>query len=333
MTTHERRRVVSIRRAAATTVAALLLAGLLNADTLDRHAQRLEFGWRHDVATAVTSRLASLSRALRLDLPRRAVDDLLGQEHDRQSVATPRPTPSVLPTSPPSARPSPTAGPSASPSPFSREHPLWVHVAGDSVSHEFGQELVKLTEHGAGLTRAQAEFRYSSGLTRPDYFDWPSQLRKALAADPAPRAVVVMFGANDAQGIMTGSGAASFGSTAWIAEYRSRVAALMDELLARGVRVYWVGQPIMRPSRFDQRMTLLNGIYAEEAAKRTGVSFVSTRAMFADDAGRYTAYLPDESGKRTLMRAPDGIHLSAAGGRRLARAVLDLIGTDFSLRH
>ena len=47
-----------------------------------------------------------------------------------------------------------------------------------------------------------------------------------------PRAVVVMFGGNDDHGFMTGlpegREVGAFGTASWTAEYRRRVAAIMD---------------------------------------------------------------------------------------------------------
>ena len=316
---------VPLRRAAGVTFAALVLAGLLNADTLDQHAQRLAFGWKHDAATAVTTRIRDVSHALLLDRPRRALDDLLGRAH--ATPDRPKPGPQPMPTgSPqPSTRPTPTPTETVSPA-----NPLRVLVAGDSVSRELGQQLVKLAGPDP-LVAASAEFRYSSGLTRPDYFDWRAWLRDAMSQGRPPQAVVVLFGANDAQGILTDSGAARFGSTDWIREYRSRVAAVMDELVRSGARVFWVGQPIMRPTSYDKRMQLLDEIYRSEAARHAGVSYIDTRVLFSDADGHYAARLPDGSGKEVLMRAPDGIHLSAAGGRRMASFVLQHIREQWEL--
>jgi hypothetical protein len=175
------------------------------------------------------------------------------------------------------------------------------------------------------------EFRYSSGLTRPDYFDWFAAAASAIATD-TPEVVVVMFGANDAQGIQTAAGPAGFGTEAWIAEYRARVAAMMDLLAAGGRTVYWIGQPIMRSESFAERMALLDTIYREEAARRPDwVRFVDTWSLMADAEGNYAAYLPGADGSPVLVRRSDGIHLTEAGAERIAESVLAMIGADFDL--
>lgn len=181
-----------------------------------------------------------------------------------------------------------------------------------------------------GVVAADHELRYSSGLTRPDYFDWPATLR-ALVGRQDPEAIVIMVGANDAQGIQTPSGPEPFGTEAWVAEYRARVAALMDELDDGERTVYWVGQPVMRSGSFDERMRLLTEVYRTEAARHPGVRFIDTYAHFAGADGAYSAYLPDASGRPVLVRRDDGIHLTGAGAERLAAVLMAAIDEDWEL--
>ncbi|HUP73024.1 MAG TPA: GDSL-type esterase/lipase family protein [Acidimicrobiales bacterium] len=146
-------------------------------------------------------------------------------------------------------------------------------------------------------------------------------------AEEAPEAMVVMFGANDAQGMALESGSERFGSPTWLAEYRRRVGALMVQLTAGGRSIYWVGQPIMRSEGFSARMATLNEIYASEAASRADVTYIDTWTLLSVD-GAYSAYI-DDGGGPTLMRQSDGIHLSRAGGDRVARAILTAIHADW----
>ena len=122
----------------------------------------------------------------------------------------------------------------------------------------------------------------------------------------------------------TSHGVLDFGTAAWDAEYAARVAAVMRQVTAAGVRVYWVGQPVARSSSYSHRMAALDAIYRAQAARHAGVTYVDSWPLFTDSHGGYAAYLPTSSGL-TLMRLPDGIHLTRAGGDRLARAVMALV--------
>jgi hypothetical protein len=50
---------------------------------------------------------------------------------------------------------------------------------------------------------------------------------------------------------------------------------------------------------------------------------VDAWALTSDANGAFTHYLPDETGALVLARGEDGVHFTAAGGRVLARAVLE----------
>lgn len=307
---------------------ALGLATLLNAQPLLDTAQGLPFGWKRDVAVAVMERVADASAALRLDVPRRELDQALG--HEAAPAPEPQPTPTVAPTpgATPTATPTVTPSPTASRVPTSAD-PLRIRVAGDSMAQAPGQSLIRFAAAN-GRARAVLDFRFSSGLTRPDFFDWPGHLAEALTMKRPPEAYVVFFGANDAQGMRTSHGVLDFGTTAWDTEYARRVAAVMDQLTAGGARVFWVGQPIARSSSYAQRMKRLDGIYAREAAKHPGVRYVDSWSLFTTPDGRYSAYLRTDDGL-TLMRLADGIHLTRAGGDRLARVILAEIGREWRL--
>jgi hypothetical protein len=209
------------------------------------------------------------------------------------------------------------------------EAPLRLFMAGDSMGIAFGGALAR--QAGAtGLIAATYEARGSSGLTRPDYFDWRARLARALEEDQ-PEVVVLMFGANDSQGIRAPDGAVFQTLTdGWRAEYRRRVAAVMDMLVAPGRLVIWVGQPIMASSGLSERMADINTIYREEAALRAeaGVLYLDSWPLFTGPDGEFETYLPDADGEIVQVRAGDGIHLARAGAEHLARAVLERLDTE-----
>jgi hypothetical protein len=325
-------------------LAALGVAALLDAEALHQTATSQPFGWRYDVATAVTEPLVEVSRALHLTEPRHWLEDLFDRPSTRPLSAAPAPT-TTLPPATTSTAAQPTTTEPGTPTTISTtttttvpvfalrtptaDDPLRVLVAGDSMTESAGPALVDALA-ATGVVRSTRELRYSSGLTRPDYFDWPARLRQ-LAAEERAEAIVLWVGANDAQGIQTSNGPAGFGTDAWVAEYRARVAALMDELTRDGRIVYWLGEPVMRSSEFDDRMRLITRIYREEASRYPGVRFIDTRALFAGPDGSYSAYLPDADGQPVLVRRDDGIHLTAAGADRLAPAVMDALRSDVPL--
>lgn len=308
------------------TLGALLLVALLNCEDVVRAAQRLPFGTERTISLRLANADHTVSHALLLDRPRQALDRLFGHEHRAGSSALPP----VQPTAPtaPTVRPS-TPGVTVPERPTAAQ-PLHVYLGGDSVADQVADSFVRMAED-TKVIRVVAEGRISTGLTRPDYFDWPGRLQKTVTSKSPPQVVVVMFGANDVQPIMTPSGPAHVGTAAWLKEYRRRVAATMASLSAAGVDVYWVGQPLMQSSYFNGRIGELDAIFASEAARHPHITFVDTRPVLADAHGHYAAYLTDESGNKVLVRAGDGVHLTVAGARRISGAILTAIGRHWQL--
>jgi hypothetical protein len=330
----EERRLMRPRQLLVVALVGLGLALLLSARSLERSAETSPFGARRSVEMAVLRPVVAVSQHLGLDRPRAALSALLGRPDAGGPVSTPL-TAALPPALPPvrvatsgvrlripTARPSPASTP-ASP-PRSATDPLRLWVGGDSVAGFLCYGMQALAERDPTMA-VRAHFQISTGLSRPDYYDWPAHLAEDLAA-ANPEVVVFLVGANDDQPLQAADGSvAEFASPTWIAEYGRRAGALMDQVRRQGRTLVWVGLPVMRSRDFGARMDVIDDTVRRQAARRSGVEFLDSRPLFADAAGAYAAYLPDNSGAVTLMRAPDGIHLSVQGGMRLAGAVLQVV--------
>lgn len=169
----------------------------------------------------------------------------------------------------------------------------------------------------------------STGLSRYDYVDIGAKTRRQLDEQPIDVAII-LFGTNDAQGISLDGQIHDFGTPGWKAAYARRVDDLVALLRARGVQVYWVGLPRMKRDSFEGKMTLINDVVSARM-KALGVPYIETRALTANADGEYEAYLPGDGGKRVLMRAHDGIHMSMAGYLRIAQPVLTRLKADAGL--
>jgi hypothetical protein len=335
-----KRRTMRPRKLAVTLAVAAAGALLLNAGSMERSADTSAFGLRRSAALAVLHPLAVVSHALGLDRPRAALDTVAGNDgpigasgssHDIAD-GSPQTAGSLLPVAAGAiaAHRAPSADKVIAARVPTTTNPLRVWVGGDSVAGFFGFGVDDLAS-SMGTVAAHSHYQTSTGLSRPDYFDWPAHLEQDMRAYD-PEVVVFLVGANDDQPLEVGNQVDDFGSDGWKAEYARRVGAVMDRLLAEHRTVVWVGQPVMRAADFDARMQVMNAIYQQEAARRTGAIYFDSRPVLSDAGGGYRPYLPDPSGTMTLMRAPDGIHLTPAGGRRLARAVLDTVLTELAGR-
>ena len=317
-------------------VVALLGGGVLNAQALTEAAARQPFGFARTVSVIAATPFRGVAGLLGLDAPHTilsraaagatGVAPPVGSQPDAAADApvTEEPTPAVDPNAV-ATRPTETATSRGNPT---RKDPLRVWVGGDSLTSEFGPAL---SDRLARTKRAKAdvEFRFSTGLARPDFFNWPGRLR-AIAEKDDPDVFVVMFGANDGQNIEVRGEVLAFGSAEWRQEYGRRVDLVMDRLGNEGRSLYWVGQPIMRSPDFDAKMQALNDVYREQARGRDDVEYVDTRQLFSAGGG-FAAYLRDGSGTSVLMRQQDGVHLTRAGGERLTTVVYNKIAKRWEL--
>ena len=326
-------------------VGALLLGGMLNGSALLHTASSLQPGWNRDVAMAGAQLLVDTSEILHFDVPRELIDRGLGRAPTTTlPVATPEPTATttmVGTTTTPAGTTAPQGSTTTNPTTITTtlpgvftptpESPAHLWVAGDSLTERFGPALVNLMAD-TGVIESRRNVEYSTGLTRPDFFDWPRHLERELTENPTD-ILVFMVGANDGQPIKTTAGWIPYGTEEWVDEYRLRVAVTMDLVTDLVPTTYWIGQPIARSDEYSAKMALMNEIYESEGARRPNVRYVDTWALFSDIDGNYSAYLPDETGTDVLMRISDGIHLTVDGGNRLADQVRQVIGDDWPLPH
>jgi hypothetical protein len=229
-----------------------------------------------------------------------------GGSSSDQAAATSRPSPAA------SALRTPTA-----------DEPLRMAAYGESVGGGALLGLKLLTEDREDV-KVHRYVTVASGLTRPDFFDWPAYLEQDMEKRKQPfEAVVLMFGANDGQDTKVDGKQLAFGSGSWKAMYGERVGAVMDYYLQNGVhRVYWAGMPRMGIGWFNDRMELMNGIYEAEAKKR------APRVEYVD---AWTAVDAPAKTYQAEYRQDDGVHLTVEGGTKAAQAVLAAVAKDWHM--
>ncbi|MEI7625135.1 MAG: DUF459 domain-containing protein [Actinomycetota bacterium] len=312
---------------------AFAVAALLNAQGMHKTALSQSPGFGRDVAATLTAGLAEVSGLLQIDEPRHLFKAALGRGDD-DVISTKvvfAPTVNTAPNKPAQpvkpAKPNQPAKPAKPVKPtFSPQNKLRLYLTGDSlITDPATIVLDRLADNPAVKPVANADPHAATGLIQPAVFNWFTYLPKQIA-ELNPDLTVFTIGANDGQGFTGVTGGEEFGSPAWKTEYRRRVAGVMGELMAKGGRVVWLGLPITRDPDLAKRWALMNEIQKSEAAKYPGkVVYVNLFDRFKDAKGNYADYLPDASGQQQLVRAPDGIHYSAAGAGIVATAILKAI--------
>jgi len=314
---------------------ALVLAALLEADGLRKQATTQPAGVQRDVAMAVTKPLDSFSRALHLTTPRHDLLVAIGRgnedEIDTQvhfTLPPPAgPLPNKIATGP---KPKEHAAKPTKPL-YTPAHPLRVWVAGDSLAEVPGEALQRV---GGAIDVVGVESRLSTGLARPDLYNWFVRLAQA-PQQLHPTVAVLSFGADDAHNYMTGVPAGKtigpLGSSSWDAEYERRANGVTAELNAKGIYVVWLGLPNTDHHGFRESFPVVNGILEDVVAKHKAMStFVDTWKLLSDKHGHYASYLR-VNGQLELMRLSDGTHYTAAAGDLIAQQILKQLSTVYRL--
>lgn len=204
--------------------------------------------------------------------------------------------------------------------------PVVVGVFGDSMGDGLWAGLYRQLHDDKGYQVIRYSLA-STGLARYDYIDVQKQTEKQLEGKHIDVAIV-LFGANDEQGIISGGQVLPFASDGWKQVYGQRIDDLTGLLRQHGAAVYWVGLPRMKRPDYDRRAGVLNSVYAERAAA-LGMPFLDLVPATINDKGEYEAYLvPAGDDRPRLMRAKDGIHMTMAGYLRIAQPVTDRLRGD-----
>jgi lysophospholipase L1-like esterase len=308
---------------------ALSLWTLLVAPRLERAAEGGPFGARRSVSLVILRPLAAMNEAFRLPAVSMLVDRATGGagESGVQPPAEP------LPTLPPGPSPGPDGQSpeeeAFQPLPPLSEGKIRMVVVGDSLAVGLSRAI------GASLdpdrVRVVNQGRLSSGLARPDAFDWPAEVGR-IARAFRPHVVVVMVGSNDAQPVgYPGGRVVPLFTHEWVEAYRRQIHRLLVAAERGGARVVWASMPPMKDRFRHIWARRLNDHYQAETAGRPGVALVDTWSAFAGRGGRYRAYARDVRGRTQLIRAGDGVHFSATGYRMLATLVIQRVRQEWDL--
>lgn len=262
---------------------------------------------------------------------------------DTQEAAAVQPTintvvtdggPTTLATLPPTTTTEPPVKERTVPS---AADPAELLILGDSDAGAFGPYLQTVLD-GTGIVKTTLDYKSSTGLARPDFFDWPAHMRE-IVPQVNPDIVVVTFGGNDAQGLrnLDGTWAVAREPSAddqeWKDEYGRRVGEVMDYLSDGNRTLIWVGIPNDDNPDVTARMKVQDEVVRAEVAKRPNVVFVDTWARFSGRNGGWAEFVVDpRDGEGKDVRADDGFHLNQTGAEILAIDIAAAVTADLRAR-
>jgi hypothetical protein len=173
--------------------------------------------------------------------------------------------------------------------------------------------------------------RNSTGLTRPEKFDWTEEARR-IAERFRPQLFIISLGLNDRQSVVDRTEAGTrrvtqYESPEWPDVYRERVAAMLRVAVAGKAAVLWVGLAAMRENAANIDAQLKNKLFERAVADLavSSVRYVPPWKLNERGIDVFTSYAPDRTGRMVHIRATDGEHFTAAGDELVATYVLPRI--------
>lgn len=154
--------------------------------------------------------------------------------------------------------------------------------------------------------------RSSSGLARPDFYDWPRSVRRGPSLE-GHLGVMVLMGGNDTQPVRLMQGRRRVGAVrwehdaAWRETYAGLVQAFGRELCERGARrIVWLLPPNPGRGSWSEKLGRVRAVQRDAASTIRCAEGVPAVVIDADDpAAPFGA-----------RESSDGIHLNRAGARR-----------------
>jgi lysophospholipase L1-like esterase len=210
--------------------------------------------------------------------------------------------------------------------PISKVSPLRVLIIGDSVGTDLGQYALVDDLGSTNVVSATLDGVISTGLTRPDYFNWPAEMGVDLRKYH-PELVIICIGANDPQSTIVNGHVLTYGTQAWDNMYSSRIGAFISEATSTGAHVLWVGMPPMAGSQLNAEMQHLDYLYQTQVSRHKGATYLSSVPSLGGRGGSYTAF---KNGVE--IRTDDGIHLQPAGAQLLSEAVISEMDLAYKLK-
>ena len=220
--------------------------------------------------------------------------------------------------------------------PPTADDPANVLVVGDSFAGLWGPPLSDLLDE-TGIVTTEIDYQMSTGLARPNKFDWFARVRQRLP-DVDPDIVISSFGGNDFVGLVDDDGSVLVGdplanAEEWKAAYQRRAGEMMDLLAGDGRTVIWVGTANHPDPTTSAGLALQDQAAKAAAAERPAVVFIDTWDVLAGRDGGWAAYVIDpRDGLGKAVRMADGFHPNETGCEILATEIAAAVRADLTAR-
>jgi hypothetical protein len=208
------------------------------------------------------------------------------------------------------------------------ESKIKIALVGDSLADGYWEGMTVVVGRDACLRNRIELGRFaknSTGLTRPDRFDWAGEVGR-IGESFKPALFVMSAGLNDRQSVVEHGVITMDNTPAYDDKYKERVAAVLKNAAAVKAGLLWIGLPAMRAPATDKDAREKNRLYEE------AIAAFGDRAMqyvepwkLAAGGDTFASFGPDQNGRMVQIRTPDGEHFTVAGEALVAVYLLPKI--------
>lgn len=129
--------------------------------------------------------------------------------------------------------------------------------------------------------KALLKTRVSSGLSRPEFFNWGKALKRYISLDSYDF-IVILLGTNDSQNFLFRGKPLNYGTKKWMQIYSQRLNRFMALACNGAKKVLWVGLPPMRSKRFNRKVAQVNMLAKHQAQKYECLDYIPIGSVVGD---------------------------------------------------
>ncbi|MBQ1960453.1 MAG: DUF459 domain-containing protein [Akkermansia sp.] len=188
--------------------------------------------------------------------------------------------------------------------------PTRVLLTGDSLMAGMGPQLKRALAGYENLTLIPIG-KGSTGLARPDFYNWPKVLEENMIAHK-PHIVVMWIGTNDTQNIYNMPEAGAPLSLTWKRAYYQKLTEIFRIVRKHNATLIMMSPPVMSKQPFDNNLHAITNLMAQ-TCRYKGIYFLNMRRTLADGNGKYLHRTTMQDGKVANIRTPDRIHITSDG--------------------
>ena len=168
--------------------------------------------------------------------------------------------------------------------------------------------------------------RNSTGLTRPERFNWVDEMRRIGDAF-RPRLFVMSLGLNDRQSVVEHGKVTLENAADYPAKYKERVTAALKSAAGANASLLWVGLAAMRETAADRDAREKDKLFSEAISELADprIEYVEPWKLSLSGEDKFASFGPDAKGKMIQIRASDGEHFTSAGDMLVAAYLLPKI--------